>query len=310
MVDPKKPRGRVSEFIRDLVPDWRPSRDQWLWVLRIVLVLAVLLGVLTLVGLPFDITLWDWLKLLIIPVVLATGGYLFTRSENRATQAAVEQRTQDEAFQAYLDQLGQLLLNKEWSLRQSKEGDEVRTLARARTLTVLSRLDRERKRSVVQFLYESGLITKDRAVLDLNGANLAGADLRGVDLPGADLSNSDLRGADLSAEPIKFRISGGRDVEFGLFITRTNLAGADLRSADLRGANLRGANLSEANLTYAKLHEANLRGANLRGANLQRGAALPGEFLEGATLPDGQKYEDWLKDREGSGDDGQSNSPS
>src|ERR687885_269123 len=30
-------------------------------------------------------TFWDWLKLLVVPVVLALGGYLFTRSESRRT---------------------------------------------------------------------------------------------------------------------------------------------------------------------------------------------------------------------------------
>ena len=101
---------------------------------------------------------WDWLDLLIVPVVLAIVGFVFTSSENRATRVAAEQRAQDEALQAYLDQLGQMLLDGEKPLRESKEGDEVRTLARARALTVLNRLDGRRKATVVQFLYESGLI--------------------------------------------------------------------------------------------------------------------------------------------------------
>jgi hypothetical protein len=32
--------------------------------------------------------------------------------------------------------------------------------------------------------------------------------------------------------------------------------------------------------------------------------------LEGATMPNGQKYEDWLKDKQGSGKDGENNFPS
>jgi hypothetical protein len=113
-------------------------------------------------GLPKR-TLWDWLDLLIIPLVLALGGYLFTLSENQATRVAAEQRGQDEALQAYLDQIGQLLLDK--NLRGSEAGSEVRSLARARTLTLLPRLDGGRKGRVVQFLYESGLIDKDRLIL-------------------------------------------------------------------------------------------------------------------------------------------------
>src|SRR5829696_1364648 len=57
-------------------------------------------------------TPWDWVDLLIIPLVLALGGVLFTRSENRATRGAAKQRAEDEALQAYLDQMGQMLLDK------------------------------------------------------------------------------------------------------------------------------------------------------------------------------------------------------
>jgi uncharacterized protein YjbI with pentapeptide repeats len=57
-------------------------------------------------------------------------------------------------------------------------------------------------RRVLQFLYEAGLIIKDRSVVDLLGADLRAANLReaylrGADLSGADLSLADLSGADL-----------------------------------------------------------------------------------------------------------------
>jgi hypothetical protein len=131
-------------------------------------------------------TPWDWADLLIIPFVLALGGYLFALSENRATRDAAEQRAQDEALQAYLDQMGQMLLDKDRPLRQSAEGqsaevhNEARTLARARTLTVLTVLDGHHKRSMLRFLPEALLINKDDTVVDLSGADLSGADLRGA----------------------------------------------------------------------------------------------------------------------------------
>ena len=49
-------------------------------------------------------------------------------------------------------------------------------------MTVLSRLDGGLKASIVQFLYESDLIKKDRVVLNLNKADLEGADFRYADL--------------------------------------------------------------------------------------------------------------------------------
>jgi hypothetical protein len=188
-------------------PRWRPTRKQLQWtggITTLAFLLIVICGYLfgwKWTGLPRQ-TLWDWLDLLIVPFVLAVGGYLFTRSESRrAEQSAIEQRNldretaeqrtkedrwlaheraetdrqiadqrrQDETLQAYLDYIGELLLNKDMPLRQSKARDEVRTLAQARTLTILRRLDGERKGRVLQFLYEAGLITRYRAVVALAG---------------------------------------------------------------------------------------------------------------------------------------------
>jgi hypothetical protein len=95
-------------------------------------------------------TVWDWLHLLsalAIPVVLAAAGLWFTAQQDQrqvaienqraeAERELAEQRAQDEALQAHLNQMSNLLLEK--ALRSADEEDsEVRSLARARTLTVL-----------------------------------------------------------------------------------------------------------------------------------------------------------------------------
>jgi hypothetical protein len=185
-------------------------------------------------------TLWDWLSLLIIPLVLAVGGYWFNHSENSRSrkmadkradtdqkiaderretdQKIAEQRRHEDALQTYLDKIGELLLHKDNPLRESKVGDKVRTLARARTLALLagwlSERDDDRKRSVLQFLYESDLIGKDRSVLDLRDANLFGAFLNYINLSAADLS--------------------------GAWLGDAKLYKANLREANLRGAFLKG----------------------------------------------------------------------
>ena len=172
---------------------WRPTRRQLLWAGATVGLLTIAI----LIGYRYDITLWDWIKLLIVPAVIAGGGLWFNRQQReRELETArqerereveiAERRTQDEALQAYLDQMGQLLLDKDRPLRQSKEDDEVRTLARARTLTLLSRLDRTRKRSAVQFLYESGRVDPERRIVDLTGADLSRANLSDANLSDAD----------------------------------------------------------------------------------------------------------------------------
>ena len=146
-------------------------------------------------------TLWDWLGLLVVPPVLAIGGYLFARSENqRMRENADRQRTldreladerrQDDILQAYLDGMSQLLSDKERPLHRAELGDHLSTVARARTITVLSRLDAKRKGSLIQFLYEAGLINRGHPLVSLTDADLRGADLYGATLRYADLSEA------------------------------------------------------------------------------------------------------------------------
>ena len=78
-----------------------------------------------------------------------------------------------------------------------------------------------------------------------------------------------------------------------------NKHGAHLKNADLSGANLEGANLSNAYLS----------GANLKGAKVTNEQLDQAFTLEGATMPDGQKYEDWLKSK-GRGEDGENSGTS
>ncbi len=195
-------------------------------------------------------------------------------------QPLPDQRSQDALLQAYFDQMGVLLLDK--GLNGPYEGGakghrEVRTLARARTLAVLERLDPARKRLAVLFLMEASLIQNapgEEPVIGLVGADLSGVDLTYsapgdaqpyASVPVADLSSADLSGANL-----------------GVVMHGTSLVGADLRGADLSGA---------------VIHDANLSGANLSGATGKTAEQLDGQAgsLEGAIMPDGQKYGDWLK---------------
>jgi uncharacterized protein YjbI with pentapeptide repeats len=90
----------------------------------------------------------------------------------------------------------QLLLAKD--LRNPEEGSEVRTPARARTLTVLGRLDCGRKAKLLRFLYEADLINKDKPVVELTGVDASDADLSGAILGGADQRGVDLGGAERS----------------------------------------------------------------------------------------------------------------
>ena len=286
-------------------------------------------------------TVWDLLQLLIVPLMLAALGFWFTAAQDarqleleneraKAERKLADQRAQEEALQAYLDEMGTLLLEKD--LRNSGKGSEVRTLARARTLTVLARLDPSRKAAVVQFLDEAELVTKEEGggpVIALTGADVSGANLKGADLAGADLRVADLKDANLSEANLFAATLFGADLS-GADLSYAEMSYVNLYDADLSRVNLHLANLTEADLSVSDVHGANLRKADLKGTILKgadlSGANLQGAYketsggskqlitnaelaqkeirtLEGVTMPDGQKYEDWLKNK-GRGEDG------
>jgi uncharacterized protein YjbI with pentapeptide repeats len=278
-------------------------------------------------------TVRDWLDLLGVPLALVVIGFLFSvqqdarqqRIEDQRAEAERElavQRAQDEALQAYLDQMSTLMLEKD--LRNSEEDSEVRTLARARTLAVLERLDPSRKADVARFLVDAQLVHR---VISLEGADLSGLrldhpQLWNADLSEANLSNAvlsgrtaildnanlygaDLSGADLSVALLQLADLRNADLREAN-LSRAALNGADLSGADLRQANLSDADLNSANLSRADLSRADFSEADFSRANLNRAKGMSNEeleqetsSLEGATMPNGQKYEDWIKDKNG-----------
>jgi len=154
-------------------------------------------------------------------------------------------------------------------LRTSAPSDDVTYIARAQTLSALQTLGPERKVLLLEFIFETKLIQfgpqGEPPVISLRFANLSETNL----VKRSILSNTDLDRAELIDAKLDNAI----------------LINTQLTRADLRGAHLSGADLSGANLARAE----GVRCQQTRGA----------ESLDGATMPNGQKYEDWLKDRQG-----------
>jgi uncharacterized protein YjbI with pentapeptide repeats len=224
-------------------------------------------------------TLWDWMNLLLIPIILAAGVFFLNRSKRETERQRTEEHAtleheiatdnqQEEALQAYFDRIIELVLKEKLS---KFSPEEVRNAARTRTLSVLRRLDAKRKGMVVLFLKDSGLIDRE-AVVDL-----CGADLTGASLPLAVLSRANLSGADLTGANLE-----GADLHKS-FLGETKLHAANLISANLAGADLFEANLSDAILDQTKLGKANLAGADLRGCRLNE-ADLRDADLSGVNL--------------------------
>src|SRR5260221_389030 len=203
-------------------------------------------------------TLWDWLQLLIIPLVLAVAALLFNRATTRTEQTIALDKQREDLLQAYLDRMSELLLEKKLATSPSEEASNV---ARVRTITILFQLDARRIGYVFAFLREAGLMS---AYSDSSIVSLSQANLNKIDLSQANLSETNLSEANLS---------------------EANLSKTNLRQANLRQANLRQANLSEADLSEADLSEANLIRTIVTEAQLKKAKSL-----DLATMPNGSKH--------------------
>lgn len=219
-------------------------------------------------------TAWDWLSLLVVPILIATIAGMFTlftvSQQNeifRQRDEAEKERNQQALLIEYLDEISELVEKQLLTLNDDDNSKAQRTIARARTLSVLRALDSDRKGELIQFLSAARLIERDKPIIDLNRAYLEGANLGGANLEGANLGEANLEGANLEEANFWGAYLWGANLK-KVDLGEANLQEVDLREVDLGGANLEEANLGEANLREVDLRKVDLGGANLEGANL------------------------------------------
>lgn len=251
-------------------------------------------------------TLWDWMQLLLVPVMLAIGGFWLNQLQKGREERATEQRDkvereiaednqQEAALQSYLDKIGELLLREQEHLGSSPGNPQVENIARARTVTALPILNPARRVSLLRFLGQAGVLQTcvegKLPNIDLHGTDLAQFNLSKFDLVGANLSGVNLFGADLSEADLSFAtlnraILNEANLSFvalfmadlsGANLNRVNLSGANLVGADLSGTILVGTNLNRAILVRADLSGADLREAKLIKADLRDAKGLTDE---------------------------------
>ncbi len=233
-------------------------------------------------------TLWDWQALLFFPVIsglfialIATLITLYQNDRQQDLENLRVERAQDlensrverAIVDAYLEDMGTLLLEED--LRTEGENSDVRLLARARTMAALDGVSGYRKVRLLEFLSETKLIQRgspgEPPIISLRFADLSNAPLVRREI----LSYTDLEKVQLdNANMDNIKLIG------------TNLRGADLTGADLTGADLTGADLTEAILKDAE-----------GGISCQE--TENAKSLEGATMPNGERYGDWLKGKDG-----------
>jgi hypothetical protein len=290
----------------------------------ILLILFVVLGYTVLA--PYtefrEQKVWDWLGLGIVSLAIALVGILFNHSQGEQQKAATREHEQDAALAAYLDQMSDLMIDQQLGKdRRDNLQEHIRKVAEARTITVLLGVDSDHKRRPLKLVYELGLIKTPHPVLKLKNVGLDGADLSELTLRDACLEGADLRRANLTDANFlpydeknptawnKHNLDKRSTLKNGASFYREGLVAKvrnELLSRPKRRKELKGTNLSGATLKEARFCSAWLQGVNLSGADLEGAKGISNEDLDkqafslkGATMPDGQKYEDWLKDKVG-----------
>ncbi len=196
-------------------------------------------------------TVWDWLNLLAvlaIPVVVGFGAAWYAARQSHDLEIMLDSQ-RETALQTFIDKIPTYKL-AEPELAGTKE----QIILRARTLALLPSMDANRKRTLLQFLYELKLIS----IQDMSHPKYPIIKLSYADLCGANPANLNLEKADLA---------------------QSNLSRANLRGAILTKANLQDAILDNADLSKAKLRDA----TGITVEELEKQV----KSLNGATMPDG-----------------------
>lgn len=267
-----------------------------------------------------DKTLWNWLELLTVPLVIvgaiAVLGYFEFEKENwrtdalqkadtertdalvkaesrrlQAQQQIEDDRVRQTLLESYMRDIAELLLYEGLvepppphtaELKQQAQHRLARRIAQASTFTTLRQLDGGRKGLLLQFLYESNLLLWFDCGDSSRLPSPQGEQrCKHIPIP-INMHGADLRNTVLVNTFLYGANLNGADLS-NANLSRSTLEWADLVHTNLNGADLSGADLRHAYLATAELREANLRGADLRGAHLSH-AYLSSADLRGANL--------------------------
>ncbi|MBD2308628.1 pentapeptide repeat-containing protein [Chroococcidiopsis sp. FACHB-1243] len=216
-----------------------------------------------------DKQLWDWMQLLILPILVATGSFLIGNQVDRREAKQTDLRKQQEILRLYFDQMKtytdrpyvRSLLRKLTEIRgeivftdrQLEEIEKIQINAnpdlqtvKSLTYTILKELDSERKSQVFRYLYDIGLI---RLEIPSTGNKKIGEKEVKCTRPSRTVGNKYV-------------------FESAIQLENANFEGVDLSKRNLTKANFCKMRLNQANLSESNLTLANINGADLTRVNL------------------------------------------
>ncbi|WP_027268839.1 pentapeptide repeat-containing protein [Leptolyngbya sp. PCC 6406] len=211
-------------------------------------------------------TAWEWMNLLLIPIVLSMGGFI---ARNILENKEREQRLQ-EALKNYYSEISSIILNEKWTTagdaelnHQSAYYKKALAVVRAKTIALVRELDKERLSALLQFLGDSNiLINVPLENLDLSGVKLKNVDfsescIKNVDFSGASLENISF--CEASIQNVSFINSDLKNVNF----SRANFKDIRFQFSDIKGVNFSGSRLNDISFEHSCFSETNFSEAVL-----------------------------------------------
>lgn len=235
-------------------------------------------------------TLWDWVKLLIIPLVLTGGGFLYTAHQNYMDTQSRQDQQDFTIMKEYLDDMSKFIdEHKQLGAEQQSPAESTQTqllfaTVAARTTAVINNLQSpEKKKEVIQFLVTTTLIQSppNQVPAPSNKVSVLST-MPLLILRGVDLDRVDLNGMNLGSIYLNYSNLDNINLK-GALLTDAIISASDLEDADLEDAQMRGSVLINSKLLSAHLDHAQMQDSNLKGADLKH-AILTGASLNKANL--------------------------
>jgi hypothetical protein len=259
-------------------------------------------------------SLLDGIELAVVPLLAVfIGGWLEEenfRTETEQSNQAESERVSAEQRKTIIKHYHDAILSELPETRHGKAEITEHNRLRMKEIVwaALPQLDGKGKGEFLHFLFEKGLLSGEKPVIELTGMDFGGvilhkAHLNNIYLEGCDLTAAQLDGAHL----VKGRLSMAKLKKAALrhadlreaVLVRSNLSGAHLENANLEGADIKAACLEGAFLTKANLKHCKLTGiqvkdaffqqADLRGCQGFNLAILDQAILIETIFPDGRK---------------------
>jgi len=216
-------------------------------------------------------TLWDRAELLLVPILIAIGGWAFTMMQDKSNVRTEKENFQQSFLENYLNVITELMLDGK--LRESDKDSEIRNIARARTINFFNTADNSRAGLILQFLYESNLINSPKPLIDLTGIELMNKDFSNIQLIGVKITGAHFNGTNFK---------------------NANLKNSDFSSTNFNNCNLNNTKLNKTNFKYADMANVKLENVNLDDTNLE-GVEFKNGSLKNSTIRNKQLWDKQIR---------------